>query len=342
MGKVGSLLAIAPGYASPAFPAAGLALAVALHFGVRALPGVFIGSLLLNLSILQHNGTQGSTAILATLLIATGACLQAWSGKWLIERFLKTNARTLEQEHSAATFLSLGGLIACLISSSCGTSVLHFSGLLNGSDTVFAWWIWYLGDALGTLTITPLLLFLLDPDKQQIERGKRLAPPNLLLFLLIGLSFFGAGHWQEAEMEKQLETDGAAIAKLIDNRLLAHREVLASLRRFLEVTPDLSFSQFERFTASTLLDNSDIFALSFNSDVRQSQRMSFERAMSEQTRLPGYQITERNKDNKLVRASEREQYVAVSYIAPLQSNLSAVGFDLNSEPLRKKTLELPA
>ena len=36
-------LAIPPGYASPVFPAAGLAIALALHFGNRILPGIWLG-----------------------------------------------------------------------------------------------------------------------------------------------------------------------------------------------------------------------------------------------------------------------------------------------------------
>ena len=39
LGMAGLLLAIPPGYASPVFPAAGLALACVLRFGWRALPG---------------------------------------------------------------------------------------------------------------------------------------------------------------------------------------------------------------------------------------------------------------------------------------------------------------
>ena len=40
LGGAGLLLAIPPGYASPVFPAAGLALAAVLRLGWRALPGI--------------------------------------------------------------------------------------------------------------------------------------------------------------------------------------------------------------------------------------------------------------------------------------------------------------
>ena len=44
LGAFGLMLAIGPGYASPIFPAAGLALAVTLLSGRRAMPGVWLGS----------------------------------------------------------------------------------------------------------------------------------------------------------------------------------------------------------------------------------------------------------------------------------------------------------
>ncbi|MFZ4860311.1 MAG: MASE1 domain-containing protein [Desulfuromonadaceae bacterium] len=44
LGALGLMLAIGPGYASPIFPAAGLALVAALLFSRRALPGIWLGS----------------------------------------------------------------------------------------------------------------------------------------------------------------------------------------------------------------------------------------------------------------------------------------------------------
>ena len=47
-GRAGLLLAIPPGYATIFWPASGIALAFVYHFGYRLLPGVFLGSALLN------------------------------------------------------------------------------------------------------------------------------------------------------------------------------------------------------------------------------------------------------------------------------------------------------
>ena len=48
-GKLGLMLAVPPGYASPIFPAAGIAVTAAMIAGRATLPWIFLGSFLLNL-----------------------------------------------------------------------------------------------------------------------------------------------------------------------------------------------------------------------------------------------------------------------------------------------------
>jgi hypothetical protein len=50
-GVLALLLAIPPGYASPLYPAAGVALASTLVYGWRMLPGVALGAFAVNLSL---------------------------------------------------------------------------------------------------------------------------------------------------------------------------------------------------------------------------------------------------------------------------------------------------
>ena len=49
LGYLGTLLATPPSHASPVWPASGLALAVALVYGKRIAPGLFIGILTLQI-----------------------------------------------------------------------------------------------------------------------------------------------------------------------------------------------------------------------------------------------------------------------------------------------------
>ena len=153
LGGLGLSFAIAEGYSSPIFPAAGLALAVSLCFGPAALPGIWLGSAALNLSLAGLNGTLSPTTVVVSLGIASGAAAQAWVGQALIQRFRGDSWSSLEHERDVLYFLLLGGPLACLVSASVGVFTLHLMGVIDKPVSVFAWWNWFVGDTLGVLTL---------------------------------------------------------------------------------------------------------------------------------------------------------------------------------------------
>src|SRR5438094_4285971 len=85
-GRLALLLAIPPGYATAVWPAAGVALAGVLLFGYRSVPGVALGSFLVNVGT-SFDPTNAHTILcsLATAgAIGIGAALQALAGAWLV------------------------------------------------------------------------------------------------------------------------------------------------------------------------------------------------------------------------------------------------------------------
>ena len=339
LGAAGLLLAIPPGYASPVFPAAGLALAAGLQFGPRVLPGVWLGSSLLNVGHAWLNGTLSLTTLVVALAIGVGASLQAGAGVWLVQRWQGTAWRALELEQDAFRFLLLGGVIAGLVSPSFGVSTLALAGVIAPAGAPYTWWNWYVGDVLGVLVFAPLALcFLNRRDHLWAERLRRTVLPVLLTLALAILAFWGTARWEAQSQASELEADGDFLAQGIADRLITHREILASLRHFVEATPDFSFAQFERFTRRTLEDNPDVFALSYNDLVTDAERPAFEARISTLSPLGPFQITERDAERRLIRATTRPEYVTVRYIAPLAGNKPAVGFDINSEPIRRQAI----
>lgn len=167
LGAFGLMLAISPGYASPIFPASGLALACVLWFKRRALAGIWLGSVLMNITQAWLHGTLTPGTVVVALLIATGAALQAWIGCWLVQRWQGSAWRELKHERDAFMFLLLGGIVSCLVSASFGVTVLYLAGVINQADVLFSWWNWYVGDTLGVLVFTPLAVRLLNPQVGQ-------------------------------------------------------------------------------------------------------------------------------------------------------------------------------
>ena len=339
LGALGLLLAIGPGYASPIFPAAGLALAAVLLFGRRALTGIWLGSVVLNLATPLLHGTLNPASTALALLIASGSTAQAFAGFWLVNRWQGAVWRNLERELDAMIFLLLGGVLACVISASIGVTGLCAANLIHRADILFSWWNWYVGDTLGVLIFAPLPLRLLDRSADRWNgRHFYILMPVLLMMTLLWLAFYGAAQLIQKDHEYRLNNDCADVTRRIADKLLSHHEILTSLHNFIEATPDFSFNQFELFTKITLKDNPDIFALSFNDLVANNQRLLFEKKMCALSPLGQFQITERDSQRRLIRAKERPEYVTVRYIVPLAGNVPAVGFDINSEPIRNDAI----
>ena len=162
LGKLGLLIAIPPDYASPIFPAAGLALAVSLHYGASVLPAIWLGSLILNLTLAWQHGPFTLTGTLAAFGIASGAALQAWLGSFLVRHYLGERWHPLEQDRNTLLFLMLGGPLACLSAASIGALMLNLTDIISGFDTLRNGWNWWLGDTLGVLIFTPPTLAFLN------------------------------------------------------------------------------------------------------------------------------------------------------------------------------------
>jgi len=131
-GQLGLLLAIPQGFASPVWPASGIALGSLLVYGNRLWPGVLLGSLFVEWSL--HGDLSTFTTDPANLLlpvvIGSGAALQALLGAYLIRRTLGFPV-PLDDGRSVGAFLVLGGPLACLFNATVGNSSLWVADRLG-------------------------------------------------------------------------------------------------------------------------------------------------------------------------------------------------------------------
>ncbi len=177
--------------------------------------------------------------------------------------------------------------------------------------------------------------------QQALWRGRlvTLVLPMLIALGLVGGAIAVSAQWERSQVKLDISHHGEALAQLLEQRFIAHQEALSALRRLFEVTPEMNFSQFEYFTRITLKDNPDIFALSINPYVLVPNRQSFERDMAQRAAVSGFEIKERDSHRRLIRAADRPDYVAVGLIAPLEGNRPAIGYDINSEPVRHNAID---
>lgn len=332
-GILGLWFAIPPGYASPIFPAAGVAVALMLWSGNRAWPGIWLGSFLLNSSVSFLNGQFGMTSLVLASVIAVGSTLQALLASRLVQWAVGNAWQELELEFDIIRSLVLAGFVSCIVSATTGVSVLYFFGVISSAAYLNSWWNWWVGDTLGVLVTMPLALTILYHKRP--SWGKRLntvALPMLMVLLAVAGIVAFVSDWEQGLKKEDIRVHGEAFKQLLQQRFIAHQEAVAALGRLVEVTPDMTYDQFEYFTRITLKDNPDIFALSFNPYVTRPQRAQFEMFMADIA--PQYKIKQRDASSRLIEADDRNEYFPVAFIAPLQGNADAMGFDIGSEPIR--------
>jgi len=177
--KLALLLAIPPGYATPIWPASGIALAALLMAGGAVWPGVWIGSFAANLSI------EGS--FVASFFIASGSAVQALAASTLLRRHVGVLHRFTQVEQ-VFKFVVLCAL-AATIASSVALVPLALARGMSGWDLFWNWWTWWQGDATGMLVAAPLILSWATRDP--VSWGARRVLEGLAFCVLL----LGAAHF---------------------------------------------------------------------------------------------------------------------------------------------------
>ncbi|MEU2153699.1 MASE1 domain-containing protein [Streptomyces sp. NPDC019396] len=148
--ELGLLQQLVRGQVTPLWPPTGLALAALLLLGLRVWPGIALGAFLANVSI--------GPSPLAVLVIVAGNTLAPVVAYLLLRR---AGFRSeLDRLRDGLLLVFLGALTGMLISSTVGSSVLMLSGAVTPGAFWPTWSVWWTGDAMGVLVVTPFLLVL--------------------------------------------------------------------------------------------------------------------------------------------------------------------------------------
>lgn len=195
VGGGGMLLTFSSGYSSPLWPAVGVAVAAVLIWGGRCWPGIWLGSLLVDLSFDFSMTNAGLAA-----LTASGATVQVLLCAWLVRRYLLQDRMPFSRDWGLGLFLIVAGPLACLLSSSFGTATLFFGGKLDETEIFSEWLRWWSGDTLGVLLFTPLTLLLwpgAHPYRLLGGGHYRFALPLIVTTVLLVLGYLGLSQLNE-------------------------------------------------------------------------------------------------------------------------------------------------
>ncbi len=177
------------GVAAMVWPASGIALAALLLYGYRLWPGIACGALVANL-------VTGVPA-LAAVAIAVGNTSEAVLAVYLLRRCGFRNR--LDRLRDVFSLVVAAALLSTLVAASIGVTSAWLSGHVASPDFAFAWVSWWIGDAVGVLIVTPLLLVWRAPPSLRehaawyAELGAVLALQALFGAFLAG--FHGPALW---------------------------------------------------------------------------------------------------------------------------------------------------
>jgi len=145
--KAGLLIAFVHGTVSPFWPATGLSIGALTILGPRWCPAIALGAFLVNYSI--------GDPVTVAAGIATGNSAEAILGAVVLRQLGITG----EIAHVRDALILLGvALLVPTVAASVGVLSLSFAKLSDWGHYADVWLVWWVGDGMGSLFLTPLVL----------------------------------------------------------------------------------------------------------------------------------------------------------------------------------------
>ncbi|MFF4396219.1 MASE1 domain-containing protein [Streptomyces sp. NPDC001480] len=181
--EMGLIQQLVRGQVTPLWPPTGIALASLLVRGIRVWPGIALGALLANVSL--------GPSVLGVLVIMAGNTLAPVCSYALLRR---TGFRVeLDRLRDALALIFLGAFAGMLVSSTTGSVTLALSGALNAGKFWSTWSVWWTGDAMGVLVVTPVLLVILAARRPKGAPLSRWVEGLLLVAATVCVGFVETG-----------------------------------------------------------------------------------------------------------------------------------------------------
>ena len=161
-GKLGLAVPFTSSNVSPIWPAAGVAVAAVLIWGIQIAPAIVFAAFLVNFL------TPVPTP--ASLAIGLGNASSAVVAGYFLRRSSDFQI-SLPRLKDVLKLVTVAAVLATAVAASVGVTALTLVHAKAWAGYGSAWRIWWLGDAMGVLVIAPLLLT--GQDLLRVCRGWR-------------------------------------------------------------------------------------------------------------------------------------------------------------------------
>lgn len=142
---------------------------------------------------------------------------------------------------------------------------------------------------------------------------------------------------EQRQLRNQFERAAEKRINLLRQEHEQHFMKLRSLAALHAASREFSRAQFKTYVELFSPGLTDIQAYEWVPRVTQAERLQVAASVRQQG-FPEFQIQERSPQGELQRAGERVEYYPVTFVEPFEGNEAVLGFDLASDPVRRKAL----
>lgn len=330
LGVLTILSAFAEGYAAPFWPAAGLGLAALLILGRGCWPGIWLGSLLIDLWMEQSSGI-----LLSGVFNASASSLQAVIAATLVRSLIR-RPDPLAKDADLLRFLVLAGPLTCMIAPTVGVLNQYQLGMLVAENLRTEWLIWWAGDTLGVLLFTPILLLLWQDRKRSgLQVGSyRIILPLVITILLLLLGNYALARLEKGRSQLALDRQFEEMSDLRFETLPNLIQPLVGVERFFVSSVRVHRSEFASYTRF-ITDEPAVLAIDWAPRVLRSELEDFERNLLQ---TQG-QVFELVSDQQVSPLAQREELFPVLFSEPAADNAIALGLDHGFERPRVEAMQ---
>src|SRR5579859_7217358 len=173
-GKLGLAAPFTSSNVSPIWPAAGVAVAAVLIWGIQIAPAIAFAAFLVNF--------LSPVPTIASIAIGLGNAFSAVVAGYLLKRSSDFEI-SLPRLRDVLILVTVAAVLATAVAASVGVTALTLVHAMAWTGHGSAWRIWWLGDAMGVLVVAPLLLT--GQELLRVCRGWRVLEACLLSIAIL-------------------------------------------------------------------------------------------------------------------------------------------------------------
>ncbi|TSA56476.1 MAG: PAS domain S-box protein [Planctomycetaceae bacterium] len=154
---------------------------------------------------------------------------------------------------------------------------------------------------------------------------------SLFLFVIVK-------NWEQTNQHIEFESRSRGYANAVQGNLNKYLGALNFLGDFFNQSPQITRQKFTVLAESILARHPAIQAFSWNPLVMGNERAGYE-SLAKKEGLKNFKFTERTEEGALVEAAQRQEYVVVYYMTPLETNKPALGYNIASDATRLQAID---